>query len=87
MCDFNNLNDEEKLHYHTLLTTCAKNYGGINFFLQLIEALRDSNTHPLCSSHQDRHVSTECTAGLVKDAAASIEVTRLSQDSCISSEH
>ena len=53
MCDFNNLNDEEKLHYHTLLTTCAKNYGGINFFLQLIEALRDSNTHPLCSSHQD----------------------------------
>ena len=53
MCDFNNLTDEEKLYYHTILITCAKNYGGINFFLQLIEALRDSNTHPLCSRHQD----------------------------------
>ncbi len=53
MCDFNNLTNEEKLHYHTLLITCAKNYGGVNFFLQLIEALRESSTHPLCSRHQD----------------------------------
>ncbi len=53
MCDFNNLSNEEKLHYHTILIICAKNYGGVNFFLQLIEALRDSNTHPLCSRHQD----------------------------------
>ena len=53
MCDFNNLTDEEKLHYHTLLTTAANNYGGINFFLQLIEAIRDSSPHPLTSRHQD----------------------------------
>ena len=53
MCDFNNLNDEVKLHYHTILMTCAKNYGGLNFFLQLVEALRESNVHPLCSRHQD----------------------------------
>ncbi len=53
MCDFNNLSDEEKLHYHTILITCAKNYGGVNFFLQLIEALRESNSTPLCSRHQD----------------------------------
>ena len=53
MCDFNNLNDEEKLHYHSILMTCAKNYGGLNFFLQLVEALRESNAHPLCSRHQD----------------------------------
>ncbi len=53
MCDFNNLNDEEKLHYHTILMTCANNYGGLNFFLQLIEAIRESHTHPLCSRHQD----------------------------------
>ena len=53
MCDFNNLSNEEKLHYHTILIICAKNYGGVNFFLQLIEALRDSNTHPLCSRHQN----------------------------------
>ena len=53
MCDFNNLNDEEKLHFHTLLMTAAKNYGGKNFFLQLIEALRDASPHPLTSRHQD----------------------------------
>ena len=53
MCDFNNLSDEEKLNYHTILMTCAKNYGGLNFFLQLIEALRENNSHPLCSRHQD----------------------------------
>lgn len=53
MCDFNNLTDEEKLHFHELLITCANNYGGINFFLQLIEALRESTPHPLTSRHQD----------------------------------
>ena len=53
MCDFNNLSDEEKLQYHNILNTCSNNYGGINFFLQLVEALRDSSTHPLCSRHQD----------------------------------
>ncbi|CAA6802959.1 MAG: Unknown protein [uncultured Sulfurovum sp.] len=53
MCDFNNLTDEEKLHFHTLLTTAANNYGGSNFFLQLIEALREASPHALTSRHQD----------------------------------
>ena len=53
MCDFNTLTDEEKLHYHQLLLTCANNYGGVNFFLQLVEKLRETPTHPLCSRHQD----------------------------------
>jgi len=53
MCDFNNLTDEEQLHYHTILTTAANNYGGINFFLQLLEALREASPHPLTSRHQD----------------------------------
>ncbi len=53
MCDFNNLSDEEKLHFHTLLMTAANNYGGINFFLQLLEALREASPHPLTSRHQD----------------------------------
>ena len=53
MCDFHNLTDEEKLHYHKLLLTCANNYGGLNFFLQLVETLRSAPTHPLCSRHQD----------------------------------
>ena len=53
MCDFNNLTDEEKLHFHNILDTAAKNYGGLNFFLQLVEALRSASPHPLISSHQD----------------------------------
>ena len=53
MCDFNNLTDEQKLHYHTLLTTAANNYGGINFFLQLVEAIRSASPHALSSRHQD----------------------------------
>jgi len=53
MCDFNNLTDEEQLHYHTILMTAANNYGGVNFFLQLLEALREASPHPLISRHQD----------------------------------
>jgi len=53
MCDFNNLTDEEKLHFHTILITAANNYGGLNFFLQLAEALREPSPHALTSPHQD----------------------------------
>jgi hypothetical protein len=53
MCDFKNLTDEEKEHFHQLLTNCANNFGGQNFFLQLLEEIRERNTHPLCSKHQD----------------------------------
>ncbi|CAA6819362.1 MAG: Unknown protein [uncultured Sulfurovum sp.] len=53
MCDFNNLTDEEKLHFHTILTTAANNYGGVNFLLQLIEALKNISPHALTSRHQD----------------------------------
>jgi len=53
MCDFNNLTTEEKLHYHEIIITCANNYGGINFFLQLVEKVRDVSPHPLSSRHQD----------------------------------
>jgi hypothetical protein len=53
MCDFNNLSDEEKEHFHQLLTNCANSFGGINFFLQLIEGIREAKSHPLSSRHQD----------------------------------
>ena len=53
MCDFNNLTDDEKLHYHEILLTSANNYGGKNFFLQLVETLREKQPHPLISAHQD----------------------------------
>ncbi len=53
MCDFNNLNEEDKLKYHLELTNCADSFGGQNFFLQLLEEIRATKPHPLTSRHSD----------------------------------
>lgn len=47
MCDFSTLTDEEKKLYHEKLLQCANNFGGKNFFLQLLEAIRETKPHPL----------------------------------------
>lgn len=51
MCDFNTLSDEEKILYHEKLLNCANNFGGKNFFLQLLEAIRETKPHPLVSGN------------------------------------
>ena len=53
MFDFNALDDEKKEELHQLLLHCANSFGGKNFFLQLLEELREGNSHPLISRHQD----------------------------------
>ena len=53
MCDFNNLTDEQKLHYHQILLDAANNFGGKNFFLQLLEAIRETKPHPLTSANRE----------------------------------
>jgi len=50
MCDFNALSEEEKLFYHTKLLECATAFGGKNFFLQLLELIRQTKPHPIVSS-------------------------------------
>lgn len=50
MCNFKALNDEEKKIYHQNLLYCANSFGGKNFFLQLLEAIRETKPHPLSSS-------------------------------------
>jgi len=47
MCDFNALTEEDKKRYHDELLECAMNFGGKNFFLQLLEAIRETKPHPL----------------------------------------
>jgi hypothetical protein len=47
MCDFNNLDDAQKLIYHRQISECAASLGGVNFFLQLLEAIRKNKPHPL----------------------------------------
>jgi len=53
MCDFNTLSDEEKLHYHTLLLETAQKFGGKNFFLHLLEAIRGTKPHPLVAANRE----------------------------------
>ena len=51
MCDFNTLNDEEKKLYHQKLLSCANSFGGKNFFLHLLEAIREAKPHPLVAGN------------------------------------
>ncbi len=51
MCDFNTLSDEEKQLHHEKLLECATNFGGKNFFLHLLEAIRETKPHPLTSGN------------------------------------
>jgi len=53
MCDFNTLSDEEKLHYHTMLLDAAEKFGGKNYFLTLLEAIRESKPHPLTAANRE----------------------------------
>ncbi len=62
MCDFNNLDDAAKSAYHKQLTKCADAFGGTNFFLQLLEAIRKVKPHPLTAKHSEFRFSR----GIVK---------------------
>lgn len=47
MCDFSNLEEEQKRIFSERLNECAKSFGGVNFFLQLLEEIRKTKPHPL----------------------------------------
>ena len=51
MCDFNTLSDEEKQLHHEKLLSCANSFGGLNFFLQLLEAIRETKPHPITAAN------------------------------------
>jgi hypothetical protein len=51
MCDFNQLSEDEKAIYHEKLLACANNFGGKNFFLHLLEAIRETKPHPLTAGN------------------------------------
>ena len=52
MCDFNSLSDAQKLQHHQALLSCANSFGGKNFFLHLLEAIRATKPHPLVASER-----------------------------------
>lgn len=51
MCDFNTLDEAQKASYHHQLLKCADAFGGVNYFLQLLEAIRKTKPHPLTAKH------------------------------------
>ena len=51
MCDFYTLSDEEKILHHQQLLHCAQRFGGKNFFLTLLESIRETKPHPLMSEN------------------------------------
>jgi hypothetical protein len=56
MCDFNNLTEEEKILHHKKLLDCANAFGGKNFFLQLLEAIRETKPHPLIAANSEFNI-------------------------------
>jgi len=50
MCNFNQLNDEQKSKLHTLISDAAQKIGGMNFLLSLEEAIRSKSNNPLINS-------------------------------------
>jgi len=62
MCDFNNLDSAAKTAYHNQLLKCAEAFGGVNYFLQLLEGIRKSKPHPLTAKNSEFRFSR----GIVK---------------------
>jgi hypothetical protein len=56
MCDFNILTDEEKKLHHEKLLQCANAFGGRNFFLHLLEAIRETKPHPLIAGNSEFNI-------------------------------
>ncbi len=50
MCNLNELTTEQKQYYHELLNEYAQKMGGRNFFLQMLETVRERDRHPLMAS-------------------------------------
>jgi hypothetical protein len=53
MCDFNRLDEAQKLEYQSQLKACADAFGGVNYFLQLLEAIRKTKPHPLVAKNME----------------------------------
>jgi len=51
MCDFSTLSEDEKKLHRQKLLQCAENFGGKNFFLHLLEAIRETKPHPLTAKN------------------------------------
>lgn len=49
--NFNTMSVEAKTAIHNRLTECATSFGGANYFLQLLEAIREAKSSPLLAKN------------------------------------
>jgi len=52
---FNNLSHDEKLEIQKLVLDCMETLGGRNYFLGMIEDIKDANQHPLLNKTSKFH--------------------------------
>ncbi len=52
---FNNLSHEEKLDVQKLVTNCMDTMGGRNYFLNMIESVKEAHQHPLINKTSKFH--------------------------------
>ena len=52
---FNNLSNEEKINIQKLVLDCMEKVGGRNYFLGMIESVKDAKQHPLLNKTSKCH--------------------------------
>ncbi len=69
MCNFNELTQEQKQNLHTLISQAAKNVGGLNFLLLLMEAIKEKKQHALTKGTKiiSDHTTIEWNKVIFKD--------------------
>jgi len=53
MCNFDALDSEEKRIQHEVILRYVESFGGKNFFLHLVEAIRATKPHPLVAKNSE----------------------------------
>ena len=61
MHNFNSLNNEDKLIYQKQILRCVNQFGGVNYFLNILEDIRSTSPHPL----MDNHCNFDCQWGYI----------------------
>jgi len=57
MLDYNSLDEAAKNDFNKQLSDCAQAIGGKNYFLQLVESIRNTRPHPLMAKKAKFHFS------------------------------
>ena len=57
MLDYNSLDEATKNDFNKQLSDCAQAIGGKNYFLQLVESIRNTRPHPLMAKKAKFHFS------------------------------